>query len=234
MSEWAMKRFWKVVEIAEADDGYSVTLDGRSVMTPAKRALVMPTRGIADQVAREWDAQVDTVDPGKMPWTRSANAAIDKVATQRAEVIEHLAGYAGSDLVCYRAEGPDTLVARQAKAWGGLLDWVEAQFSARLAITEGVMPIEQEPSQVAALVGTMQAMSDFQLTGFHDLVTLSGSYVIGLAAAENHLPADELWSISRLDEDWQIEQWGEDEEASEHAALKKEAFLHAREVFHSS
>ena len=169
-----------------------------------------------------------------MPWTQSANAAIDKVAPQRQDVIAHLGGYAGSDLLCYRAEGPDSLVARQAKAWDSLLGWAKNTFGSQLAVTHGVMPIEQDPRHLAALGAAMKPMSHFQLTGFHDLVTLSGSFVIGLAAAMDHLPATVLWDLSRLDEDWQIEQWGEDEEASEHAALKKAAFLHAREVYHLS
>ena len=126
MSEWAMKRFWTAVSVSPEGEGFAVKLDNRSVKTPAKRALVLPTQAVADCVASEWEAQVETVDPASMPWTRSANAAIDKVATQRAEVIAHLADYAGSDLLCYRAEGPDSLVARQARAWGGLLDWAQA------------------------------------------------------------------------------------------------------------
>ena len=153
---------------------------------------------------------------------------------QVVSVIAHLGGYAGSDLLCYRAEGPDSLVARQAKAWDSLLGWAKNTFGSQLAVTHGVMPIEQDPRHLAALGAAMKPMSHFQLTGFHDLVTLSGSFVIGLAAAMDHLPATVLWDLSRLDEDWQIEQWGEDEEASEHAALKKAAFLHAREVYHLS
>ncbi len=234
MSEWAMKRFWSAVSISEEGKGFAVRLDNRAVKTPAKRDLILPTEVVAERVAAEWEAQVETVNPASMPWTRSANAAIDKVAVQRGEVAAHLQDYAGSDLLCYRADGPDSLVARQAKAWDALLDWAQENFGARLLVTQGVMPIEQDQSQVAILGRAMQSMTDFQLTGFHDLVTLSGSYVIGLAAAKDHLPAADLWSVSRLDEDWQIEQWGEDEEASAHAALKKESFLHAREVFHAA
>ena len=234
MSEWTMKRFWTKVSVVESAEGFAVTLDTRPVKTPAKRALVLPTRAVAECVAAEWEAQEKTVDPAAMPWTRSANAAIDKVASQRAEVVAHLAEYAGSDLLCYRAEGPDGLVARQAKNWDSLLDWASDTYGGRLAVTYGVMPIEQSKRDVAALGAAMQPMSNFQLTGFHDLVTLSGSFVIGLAATANHLPAESLWDLSRLDEDWQIEQWGADEEASEHAALKKAAFLHAREVYHLS
>lgn len=234
MSEWALKRFWREVSVVEEDGGFAVRLDNRPVKTPAKRALVLPTRAVADNVALEWEAQVEKVNPTTMPWTRSANAAIDKVATQRAEVAAHLADYAGSDLLCYRAEGPGGLVVRQTRAWDALLDWAEETYGARLAVTHGVMPIEQKPSQVATLGRAMEDMTDFQLTGFHDLVTLSGSYVIGLAAANDHLAALDLWAMSRLDEDWQIEQWGEDEEASAHAALKRDAFLHAREVYHAS
>ncbi len=231
MSEWAMKRFWKAVTVEPEGAGFAVRLDGRSIKTPAKRLLQVPSEAMATRIAEEWEAQVEIVDPTVMPWTRSANAAIDKVAVQRAEVMAHLTDYAGSDLLCYRADGPDSLVARQQETWDPVLEWLAGRFDVRLATTAGVMPVAQTPDDVARLARTMEPMSDYQLTGFYDLVTLSGSFGLALATAYEFQSAAESWAASRLDEVWQIEQWGEDEEAAEVAELKKQAFFHATEVY---
>ena len=234
MSEWSLKRFWTSVGIFEDGDGFAVRLDNRPIRTPAKRTLVVPTRTIAERIAAEWEAQVEKVDPATMPWTRSANAALDKVATQRDEVIAHLAGYAETDLLSYRAEGPEGLVARQSATWDPLLGWVMQRFDVRIAVTQGVMPIRQDTDTVTRLAETMVPMNDFQLTGFHDLVTLTGSFSIALAAVHELQPAPILWAASRMDEDWQAQQWGDDEQAKYEAELKKSAFLHATELFHSA
>ncbi len=234
MSEWAMKRFWSETTVAQGASGFEIRLDDRPVKTPAKRLLAVPTEAVAVRIAAEWGAQEKTVDPMTMPWTRSANAAIDKVATQREEVARHLADYAASDLLCYRAEGPEALVARQAEAWDPFLDWVSDTFGARLKVTAGVMPVTQEPTDLERLAARMRGMSAFQLTGFNDLVTLTGSFVLGLAAAEKRDDPKALWARSRIDETWQIEQWGEDEEAVEAAEIKRIAFFHAADFFHAA
>ncbi len=234
MSEWAMKRFWTAATVEQGASGFEVRLDGRPVKTPAKRLLTVPTETVAVRIAAEWDAQEKAVDPMTMPWTRSANAALDKVATQREEVANHLADYAASDLLCYRADGPEALVSRQAEVWDPLLDWASDTFGARLKVTAGVMPIAQEQADIERLAARMRGMSAFQLTGFYDLVTLTGSFVLGLAAAEKRDDPKAHWALSRIDEDWQIEQWGEDEEAAEAAEIKRIAFFHATEFFHAA
>lgn len=234
MSEWALKRFWKTVAVEEGDEGFSVRLDARPVRTPSKRLLALPTRTMAERVAAEWEAQAGAVDPVSMPWTRSANSAIDKVSPQRDEVEAHLIGYAGTDLLSYRAEGPEELAARQSQAWDPVLDWVAQRFDVRLVVTRGVMPVVQSSDGLQRLRGAMGGMSDFRLTGFHDLVTLSGSYALALAAAEALADPDEVWRLSRIDEDWQIEQWGEDEEAAEHARIRRDAFLHAAAFYRAA
>ena len=231
MSEWGSKRFWSTVSVAAVPEGFSIRLDDRPVLTPAKRAFVLPTQAIARHVAAEWDAQEDQVDPATMPWTRSANAAIDKFETQRRDVVDHLAGYAGTDLLSYRAAEPVELVLRQKKTWDPLLDWVATRHGVRFEVTRGVMPIEQESACISRLARRMEPMSSFQLTGFYDLVTLSGSFVIALAAADGAFPVSVLWTASRLDENWQVEQWGEDVEAAGEAVRKMRAFRHAAELF---
>ena len=227
MSGWAAKRFWKKADVAEVEGGFSVTLDGRSVKTPAKAALIVPTRAMAEAIAAEWDAQVEKIDPGTMPVTRGANAAIDKVRSQHAEVAQLIAEYGSTDLLCYRAEAPDELVARQAAAWDPLLDWARAAFGADLRVTAGVIPVAQDRAALEPLEAAVAAMTEFELAALHDLVGISGSLILGLAVSRGRLDAETAWNLSRIDDDWQIEQWGADEEAVEHAARKRADLLAA-------
>ena len=234
MSEWAVKRFWTDVSISAVEGAFSITLDDRPVRTPAKRALAVPTETMARRIADEWQAQSDVIDPKSMPWTRSANSAIDKVAQQRDEVKEFLAGYADTDLLFYRAEGPDSLVDRQKALWDPVLDWIQSRYGAQFVQTSGIMPVSQSPDALQAVITEMDAMSDFQITAFHDLVTLSGSFALGLCVVEAQRDPGTIWDLSRLDETWQIEQWGEDDEANEVAEIKKAAFLHATDFFQAA
>lgn len=234
MSGWAAKRFWKSADVVEDGEGFSVALDGRPVRTPLKKPLKLPSRAFADAVAAEWDAQDETVDPTSMPFTRAANAALDKVASQRQEVCEMLAAYAGTDLLCYRATGPQALCQRQAEGWDKYLDWAGTRFGAPLQVTSGVIPIEQDARSLSRYLEEVGRFSDFELTGFHDLVAISGSLILAFAVAEDELSADEAYQTSRIDELWQIEQWGEDEEASELAERKRFEFLRADRVMRLS
>ncbi len=231
MSEWKQKRFWKQAGAAEDGDGFAVELDGRRIRTPAKVPLQVPTRALAEMVAAEWDAQGDFVDPGSMPATRMVNAAIDKVRTQHAEVADLLAEYGGTDLLCYRAESPQSLAVRQAEQWDPALDWAEQALGVRLSVGAGITHIPQPAQHLSRLSADVHVLSDFQLAAFHDLVTLSGSLILGFAAARRWRSADEIWQMSRLDELWQQEQWGEDEEAVTAAEIKRQAFLHADKFF---
>ncbi len=231
MSEWKQKRFWKRVAAVPDDAGFAVELDGRRVKTPAKAALIVPTQGMAEAIAAEWDAQQEVVNPLTMPFTRSANAAIDKVTPQHAEVADMLAAYGDSDLLCYRADAPAELVARQADQWDPALEWAASELGARLRARIGVIHESQDPEAVAQLTARTHDKTAFQLAAFHDLVTLSGSLVLGFAAAAGWRRADEIWALSRLDETWQEEQWGRDDEAHAMAEIKREAFLHAKRFY---
>lgn len=231
MSEWAMKRFWTEVAVEPAGDGHRVTLDGRKVKTPAKAELVLPTEPMARAVADEWAAQQDKVDPLTMPFTRSANSAIDRVTHQRAEVADMLAAYGDADLLCYRADAPEALVERQAANWDPALGWAEAVLGARLEPRSGLMHAPQDAAALDRLAGRVHDLGPFHLAGFHDLVGLTGSLVLGFAAAADWRPADEIWALSRLDEDWQAEQWGVDDEAAEEAEKKRRDFAHAKRFF---
>ena len=231
MSDWQPKRFWKLATVEPLADGFTVMLDGRSVKTPAKAALVLPTKAMAEAVAVEWDAQEDKIDPGTMPVTRGANAAIDKVRTQRAEVIDLLAEYGDSDLLCYRAAGPEGLVANQKAAWDPMLDWAAATFEARLRVGEGVMHVQQDADVLKRLYDQVAAFDDFALAAVHDLISISGSLVLALAVTHNRLNAQQSWDFSRIDEGWQVSQWGEDEDALATAEVKRLAFLDAARFY---
>lgn len=231
MSEWATKRFWEKTAVEPRDGRFTVTLDGRDVKTPAKAALLLPTEEMAVAIAMEWQAQDEKVDPRTMPCTRSANAAIDKVSVQHTEVANLIAAYGGNDLICYRAEGPEALVGRQAASWDALVDWSATELAAPLQITTGIMPVGQLATTQARFHEAVGALNAFQLTAFHDLTSLSGSLVMAFATIRGRLSPDEAWTAARIDEDWQIEQWGADEEAAEEAEIKRQGFLHAHRFF---
>jgi chaperone required for assembly of F1-ATPase len=225
MSAWTAKRFW-IAAIAEpCDGGFTVRLDARPVRTPAKQPLIVPTLALAQAIAAEWEAQAGAVDPATMPFTRWANSAIDKVARQFDAVVDIVAAYGASDLLCYRAPGPEALVARQAAAWDPVLHWSATSLAAPMRATAGVIPIAQDTASLAALTARVAAQTPFQLAAFHDLVALSGSLVLALAVTLRHLDAATGWSLSRIDESWQAELWGTDAEAAESAATKQAAFL---------
>jgi len=234
MSEWKAKRFWSEATVEASESGFSVLLDGRPVKTPAKTHLVVPTDAMAQAIAAEWDAQEEAIDPLTMPVTRGANAALDKVSIQFNEVADMLVEYGDTDLLCYRAEGPEGLVQRQISLWDPMLDWAHEVYGARLLPAQGVIHVAQDQTALARLSEPVRAMTAFELAGFHDLVGISGSLVLGLAVTQGRLPAKEAWSLSRLDEDWQIEQWGSDEEAEAVAEKKKTDFLNAAKFYQLS
>ncbi len=220
------KRFCKLAEIREGDGGWTVCLDGRPIRTPAKAVFKAP-QAVAEAAAAEWAAQAEEIAPDAMPVTRAVNSAIDRVAPQRELVIEDIAGYGGTDLLCYRAEAPTALIARQADAWDPVIDWACERFDIRFVLAEGIMPAAQPPLTKAALRAEVAAYSDLGLTALSDLTALSGSLLLALTVSHGRLTADAAWAASRIDEEWQIEQWGRDEEADAVAARKQSDFFAA-------
>ncbi|MFD0980386.1 ATP12 family chaperone protein [Tropicimonas aquimaris] len=227
MAEWKAKRFWTQAEAVDSGAGWSVALDGRPVRTPSKATLLLPTRLLAEEIAAEWNAQEGEIDPLSMPFTRSANSAIDKVVPQFMEVAGLIAAYGETDLCCYRADGPELLAQLQAEAWDPMLDWARSALGAALEPTVGIVPVAQSEESLATLRRRVEDSDPFALTALHDLVSLSGSLLIGLAAVDEVFSPEELWRRSRVDETFQESQWGVDAEAAADAAIKRQAFLHA-------
>ncbi|WFE75934.1 ATP12 family chaperone protein [Roseinatronobacter sp. S2] len=231
MSGWVKKRFWTNAVVEAAKGGFTVTLDGRSLKTPAKAPLLVPTRAFADLIADEWRAQGDVINPETMPATRAANAAIDKVRGQKTEVTAMIADYGDSDLTCYRAQAPQELIAREAQAWDPLLDWAAHRYGVRPATYVGVIHAPQPAVLLASMRTDVERLDAFELTAFHDLVSMSGSLIIGLATIDRFATPQDLWTASRVDEDWQIEQWGSDEDAERLANGRRCAFLDAARFY---
>ncbi len=209
-----MKRFYKEVAVVADDAGYGVRLDGKPVLTPARRPLLAPCAALAEAMAAEWEAQKDTIKPDAMPLTRLANSAIDGVSERRLEVVADLTGYAETDLICYWAEHPRELAARQAHGWRPLLDWAASRFGANLQTFGGVMPQPQPADAVAALGQAVAAFDPFHLAALHLMTTAMGSLVLALAVAERRLDAEAAFDLAEIDERYQREQWGEDQEAA--------------------
>ncbi len=228
-----MKRIWKTTKTIKADGGYGIALDGRPVRTPAKVPLVVPTQALADLIAAEWQAQNDKIDPTTMPATRMANAAIDKVTHQFDEVADMIAAYGDSDLLCYRAPAPVELLDRQAEKWDPLLDWAHETLNARLVPVSGIMHQPQDQAALARLAAQVHALTVFELSAFHDLVAISGSLIIGFAVAKGLADQQELWNVASLDELWQEEQWGRDDDAYALRQRKKQDFFDAGQFFHA-
>ncbi|MCX7889909.1 MAG: ATPase [Rhodobacteraceae bacterium] len=228
MNPWRARRFWTTATAAPDEGGmFAVRLDDRPLRTPAKAPFRVPTLRMAEAVAGEWNAQQGEIRPATMPVTRFANTAIDTVLPAFDTVAGIVWAYAETDLTCHRAEGPAALRQRQAAAWDPLLDWAAARYGARLVPTTGIAPVSQPDPALRALRAAVGAMSPFELAALHDLVALSGSLVIGLAAADRAFPADALWAAGRIDEDWQAGIWGRDEEAAAAAEDRRRGFMQA-------
>ncbi len=206
----AMKRFYKLAAVSPESGGVAILLDGRPVRTPARGALRVPTEELAEAIAAEWNAQGEKVQPHLMPLTGLANAAIDRVAPDPAAFARKLAEYGESDLLCYRAEGPQSLVERQDRVWDPLLDWARTRFGIEIETTAGVMHRRQPPRTVEQLGRAVAARGPFQLAGLSPLVTIAGSLIIALALAEGTIGLEAAWDAAILDEAWQAEQWGAD------------------------
>jgi chaperone required for assembly of F1-ATPase len=209
-----VRRFFKAVELGEADGRHALLLDGRGARTPGRNSVSAASRPLMLEVAAEWERQRETIDPTEMPLTRLLNSAIDGVAHTMAETRADILSYAGSDLICYRAEEPEMLAARQAQAFDPVLRWAAQSLGARFNVTAGVMHVAQPPDALAALGAALDAYNDpVALAGLSVMTTLTGSALLALAVARGFLSPEAAWRAAHVDEDFQAERWGEDAEA---------------------
>lgn len=208
-----IKRFYMDATHGGGNNAHTILLDGRSVRTPNKSLLALPTAAAATAVAAEWSAQGPVIEPHSMPLTRLSNSAIDGVAGREAEVIADMAKYAGSDLVLYRAGSPPGLVAAQGKHWDPIVAWTEHRIGARFVMAEGVMPIAQPSSTLAKFDQQLGTLTAFEAACLHVITTITGSALIALGINRHFLDVDAAWDAANVDEDFQAELWGIDEEA---------------------
>jgi chaperone required for assembly of F1-ATPase len=217
------KRFYKAASVVAADAAFRVCLDGRPVKTPGRAEMLLPSRPLAETVAGEWAAQGESIDLAAMPLTVLSWAAIDRVRPDRARVIAETAAYGGHDLVCYRADGPADLAARQQAAWQPLLDWARQELDAPLVTTAGIVSVAQPEAALAALSGVVASRTDFELVALSAAVKAAGSLVIGLALCAGRIDARAAFDAGQLDETYQMERWGEDPEAAgRRAAIRRD------------
>ncbi|SIQ04184.1 Chaperone required for the assembly of the F1-ATPase [Rhizobium sp. RU20A] len=216
MQKPAVRRFYKDVTTGKAEGGgHAVLLDGRSLKTPAKNTLSVPTAALAGLLRDEWDAQGETIEPDAMPITRLVNTAIDGVSVEHRAVFAEILRFAGTDMLCYRADQPEGLVARQNAVWDPILDWMAGAGGAPFLTVSGIMHREQP---AAAINGYAELLRNYAtplgLTCLHTITSLTGSAILAIAFAEGFRTPDDIWAAAHVDEDWQISQWGEDEEAA--------------------
>jgi chaperone required for assembly of F1-ATPase len=211
------KRFYQNAAVKEDGDDFAVTLDGKPVRTPARRPLAAPTRELAQAIADEWEAQKENIDPAEMPLTRLANTIIDGVADNPKDVRDDIVKYLGSDLLFYRADGPEGLVERQARAWDPVVEWAAKALGARFILIEGVVFAAQPEEAIAAAAKAIPS-EIWRLGAAHSVMTLTGSALLALALDQGVISVDEAWKAGHVDEDWQMEQWGADTLAMERRA----------------
>ena len=221
-----LARFYETVSVAEDAEGsepaFGVRLDDRALRTPLKNALVLPTHALAEAVADEWRRQGERLDPHDMPMTRLANTVCDRVAGPLPQVVDDIVSFAGTDLLCYRADRPEELCERQAGHWDPVLAWAAAELGARLRLSQGVVHVQQPSESLERIRIVLETGDAFTLTAMHVITTLTGSALLAIAHWRGALSVEQAWTASHVDEDWQIEQWGADSEAAARRTFRRQ------------
>ena len=216
------RRFYKDVTVTH---DLGIALDGRPVKTPLKAPLVLPTRPLADAVAAEWAAQDVDIIPSSMILTKLANTAIDRVGPQRDAIGSEVLDYANSDLVCYRADRPPDLVRLQLACWDPIIDWARVTLDAPFEVTDGLIHRPQPVAALASFAVALKSLTDFDLAAFYTIMTLTGSAIIAMMLARGAIAPEAAWTAAHADEDYQIEHWGQDEEARDRRVARHVEFL---------
>jgi chaperone required for assembly of F1-ATPase len=222
-----VKRFWEAVSVEPEGDGWTIRLDGRAVKTPARAPLVVSSEALAEAIADEWRSIEEEIDPRAMPLTGLANAANDRVAPDRQAFAASLARYAEADLACYRAEGPSALVERQEQSWDALLAWARRRYDVDFETICGLTHVAQPQATVERLSHAVASLDAFHLAALSPLVRIGGSLVVALAVLEGGVTPELAWEAVSIDERWQLEQWGADQEAEAALESRRRDFLAA-------
>lgn len=217
--ETRRKRVYKTVALLETDDGFGVALDGRQMHTPSKSKLLTASRALAQAICDEWDSQGDFIDPGSMPLTKLLNSATDRIKPDPATIISGLLGYFDTDLLCYRAANPADLSELQSSVWQPVLDWLNEAHDIDLSVGTGVMPFAHDAAAHGRAEAFLMDCNVTKLTGVQATAGLTASLSLGFALVEQRLSGAEVAAAATLDETWQMEKWGEDQEALDRVAL---------------
>ncbi|WP_415716450.1 ATP12 family chaperone protein [Roseibium sp.] len=218
------KRFYKEATHAPVESGFAIHLDGRPVKTPGKTTLLLPNEALGAAAAAEWAAQEKEINPANMPLTRIANSAQDAVSQKFGEVADEITNFAGNDALCYRADDPESLVETQRRLWDPVVDWAGSQLGGRFVLIEGIIHAAQPAELLEAYRKQLDDLSPLRLAAFHTVTSLTGSALLALALKDSHLDADAVWTAAHVEEDFNIERWGEDAEAAQIRAYKRMEF----------
>lgn len=219
-----LKRFYKKASRAGNSAPYGVKLDGRELKTPMKNALNLPTRKLAQAIVAEWNAQQDFVESDKMFLTKFANTAIDRVELRREEIIDEIVAFASSDLLCYRAEAPQGLADRQNRHWDPVLDWAKTTHGLEFVCVGGIVYAKQPDETLIKTHGLLSEKTSYELTAIHNLTTMLGSALLALAVCDGFLDAESCWEAGHVDENWNMELWGADEDAIKRNEFRRAEF----------
>ena len=222
-----MRRFWKEARAVERDGGWGVDLDGKPLRTPARERLIVPTKSLAEAISAEWNGVEEKIDPGALPLTGLANAAVDRVAPDKEAFAQDLARYAEADLACYRVEGPSALVDRQVESWDALLGGGTRRFDVDFRTTSGIVHVDQPAATIDRLSQAVAALDPFRLAGLSPLVTISGSLLAALGVLEGAFTSKQAWEAVAVEDHWQLEQWGSDAEAEAALDNRRRDFMAA-------
>lgn len=233
-SQTLPKRFYKHVTFEAEGDAHIILLDNKPVKTPLKSKLSLPTLVLTKAVVQEWEMQQAHIDPATMMLTKLANTALDRVASRKDEIVAEIVKYAASDLICYRADGPGALVARQNTLWNPVLERFHVKHDLVFQTATGILFVEQPEESLNALTDLVSQYDDFCLCALHNMTTLTGSALLCLTYVQNAMGLEEVWHAAHVDEDWQIEQWGEDALAKQRRDARWADMLSAGRFFELS
>lgn len=223
------KRFYTSVGVAEVDGGFSITLDGKPIKTPSGKPVIAPSREIADAIAAEWEAQREMIDPLTMPLTRFANSVVEAVVDRGGAVADDVAKYLGTDLLFYRAGHPEALVAKEAAHWDPIVFWAAETLGAHFMLSEGIVHVRQ-PDQAIAAAREAFPGDPWSIAALHVVTTITGSALLALALLHGVRDPDQIWSAAHVDEDWNIEKWGIDDEVAARRAAREVDFRAAAQI----